>query len=369
MYMHDPQHTGRSPYSGPQKPRIKWMLDVGAPITSSPTIGADGTLYVGSVKGKLFAVTPSGEVKWTVKTGNELDSSRLVTSDGTSSPAVGSDGTVYVGAMDGKLYAVTPSGEVKWTMQAAAAPVSSPAIGPDGTIYVGSGGMGSFSGSMGWALYAVTPAGQTKWNAAVGAWTGSCSPAIGPDGTVYIGSGGIDAVTPAGQVKWNGGVGAPVFSSPAVSPQGTVFITSVRTVAAYTPSGKMKRPTWRPASWKLDDAGEGWCSPVIGADGTVYVAQDGGLLFALTPAGKVKWTVPTASGMCHLALDAGGTVYVACWEGQLYAVTPLGKVKWTVETGDVICSSPAIGADGTLYVGSRLCTIGEESGESEAGSE
>jgi hypothetical protein len=38
---------------------------------------------------------------------------------------------------------------------------------------------------------------------------------------------------------------------------------------------------------------------------------------------------------------------------MLYAINPDGSQKWSFTTGDAVYSSPAIGADGTIYVGSR----------------
>ena len=47
MFRHDPQHTGRSPFSGPASPVQQWAFSTGMD-QSSPAIGADGTIYVGS---------------------------------------------------------------------------------------------------------------------------------------------------------------------------------------------------------------------------------------------------------------------------------------------------------------------------------
>ena len=56
-----------------------------------------------------------------------------------SSPAIGSDGTVYVGSADNKLYAIKGKSGVKlWEFETESVVRSSPAIGPDGTVYVGS---------------------------------------------------------------------------------------------------------------------------------------------------------------------------------------------------------------------------------------
>ena len=76
------------------------------------------------------AVIPPGAKKWEFQTGRSI----------FSSPAIGSDGTVYVGSWDGKVYALNGStGAKKWEFQTEGRVGSSPAIGFDGTVYVGSG--------------------------------------------------------------------------------------------------------------------------------------------------------------------------------------------------------------------------------------
>ena len=66
-------------------------------MSSSPAIGSDGTVYVGSVDTKLYAINGKSGVKlWEFETGDFV----------YSSPAIGSDGTVYVGSSDNKLYAI-----------------------------------------------------------------------------------------------------------------------------------------------------------------------------------------------------------------------------------------------------------------------
>ena len=45
--------------------RLKWVLNFGGwNVFSSPAIGPDGTIYVGSEDQKLYAVSPDGTVKW-----------------------------------------------------------------------------------------------------------------------------------------------------------------------------------------------------------------------------------------------------------------------------------------------------------------
>ena len=63
MFRHDLQHTGRSAYAGPETPGLKWSVTTGHFVISSPAIGADGTIYVGSFDNNLYAIwaAPPGE--------------------------------------------------------------------------------------------------------------------------------------------------------------------------------------------------------------------------------------------------------------------------------------------------------------------
>ena len=54
---------------------------------------------------------------------------------------------------------------------------------------------------------------------------------------------------------------------------------------------------------------------------------------------------------CSPAIGADGTIYVGCYQ-SLYAINPDGSQKWSFPTRDRVGSSVAIGVDGTIYVGS-----------------
>jgi outer membrane protein assembly factor BamB len=91
------------PLAGADKKKsgtVLWEFKTGESeyeVDSSPAIGSDGTVYVGSGDHKLYAINGKSGVKlWEFETGGEV----------YSSPAIGSDGTVYVGSWDKKLYAI-----------------------------------------------------------------------------------------------------------------------------------------------------------------------------------------------------------------------------------------------------------------------
>jgi len=331
MAGHDPQHTRRSPFVGAQTAALNWDFAANDYVSSSPAIGADGTVYVGSGKDyELWAVKPNGHLKWAYAMGGIV----------SSSPAIGVDGTIYVGGGDSKLYAIKPDGTLKWSYATGGYVESDPAIdGADGTIYVGSSDE---------KLYAINPWGGLKW-----AYTTEgrvlSSPAIGTDGTVFVGSDDskLYAINPDGSFKWSYTTGDWVRSSPAIGTDGMVYVGSDDDkLYAINPDGSLQ--------WAYTTGDYVRSSPAIGSDGTVYVGSDDNKLYAINPDGSFKWSYTTGAG-CWVqsspAIGADGTIYVGSDDYKLYAINPDGSFKWSYTTSDPLRSSPAIGADGTVYVG------------------
>jgi outer membrane protein assembly factor BamB len=74
---------------------------LGGPVSASPTIGQDGTVYIGAYDGNLYALDAgTGDIK----TGYPYSTGAGSTID--SSVGLGADGTVYFGDFNGKVHAV-----------------------------------------------------------------------------------------------------------------------------------------------------------------------------------------------------------------------------------------------------------------------
>ena len=376
MFGYDLQRTGRSPYTGPENPTLKWSFKTGGAVSSSAAIGADGTIYVGSSDNKVYAINPDGSEKWSFATGNTV----------TSSPAIGTDGTIYVGSGDKLFYAINPDGTQRWSFETLGSIGASPAIGTDGTIYIT-----VYNPDR--AIYAINPDGTQKWFL-IRQSIGSASPTIGSDGTIYVGSdtlkqqsgtwmdlGQLYALNPEDKsTVWTFNTEGGIIASPAVGSDGTIYFgTRASWVYAVNPDGSQK--------WKFDTAeaartvdakqqtgirdfntgkdtyketerrsyGEKiWSSPGIATDGTIYVGSDNGLLYALNPDGTEKWMFTTDKPISSSPLiDANGTIYVGSHDGNLYALNPDGTEKWIFTTDASISSSVLIDAKGTIYVGSQ----------------
>jgi len=85
---------------------------------------------------------------------------------------------------------------------------------------------------------------------------------------------------------------------------------------------------------------------------------------ALNPDGTLKWSYDTAGIVrSSPAIGADGTIYFGTYDQpKLYALNPNGTLKWSYTIGGTIWSSPAIGVDSTIYIGSgdgKLYAIGE----------
>jgi len=72
---------------------------------------------------------------------------------------------------------------------------------------------------------------------------------------------------------------------------------------------------------------------------------------AQTPT--LQWAFETGGGVdSSPAIAADGTIYVGSDDGKLYSISPDGTGSWEFAAGSAVRSSPAIAADGTIYVGS-----------------
>ena len=67
-------------------------------------------------------------------------------------------------------------------------------------------------------------------------------------------------------------------------------------------------------------------SPTVGPDGTIYVANAMGQLFAVAANGSIKWMAQTGATLKSApALASVGTNYHATSDGKMYAVSPQGQ--------------------------------------------
>jgi outer membrane protein assembly factor BamB len=356
MLHYDIRHTGRSPYAGPQSPKIKWAFQVPtgqSVILSSPAIAEDGTIYFTSGDDRLWAVHPDGTMKW----GYHMGGNYQPTNVNTSSPSIGPDGTIYVGSNTTKLFALNPDGTVRWFHDCGARILSSPTVSSAGVVY-----FGCYNGVV---KAADAATGAILWAQGGYPTIDQSAPTILQNGNIVIGIDSVFAFAPNGSPLWSQGVGPIVEGSPAIADDGTIYVAGWDSkLSALYPNGSIK--------WQASIEATGRNTPGIAPDGTVYVTSDRGKLFAFNPGGVLLWQVSVGAPLSDGSwsgpiVDPSGTIFVGLGgneqhpPGKFHAVNPNGTIKWTLTIPAWVASTPAIAADGTLYFGShdgKLYAIG-----------
>ena len=289
-----------------------------------------------------------------------------------------SRGVLYVGRGDGKLYAVDEaSGDVRWRYvthnpqdpddpDGGGEIVASPLVAPNGMVYVGTWGEGNYETN---AFYAVRPDGRLAWR-----WPAEeslehrffASPALSPDGrTVYASTFTDEAPFSAASLyafrqtrnarrgrplKWSLELeddGDPVFTTTlAVGSDGVIYVggyivRGARTVPAI--AAVRDRGADGPPVYVWDDE---WIEFAHGAQFVHGIAlrEEGGE--------TTRLYVTTA--------NLGTALFNGRAAGDLYAVDPasgqtLARYDPSRDDPQAVGSltSPAIGANGTVYVGVR----------------
>uniref|UniRef100_A0A7V3RE38 Pyrrolo-quinoline quinone repeat domain-containing protein n=1 Tax=Mesoaciditoga lauensis TaxID=1495039 RepID=A0A7V3RE38_9BACT len=110
-----------------------WYFATDGNISSAPAIG-DDEIFIGTDQngfipyGYLYALTLNGTIKWYQKTNGMV----------STTPTVGAGGTVYFGTQNGYIYAINGNGSLKWEFKIGSIMNSSPVIVTNGTMYIGS---------------------------------------------------------------------------------------------------------------------------------------------------------------------------------------------------------------------------------------
>ncbi len=366
MAMHDAQRTGRAVVRGPQKGKILWKYEANAWVFSSPVLGPDAELYTVTYFCDLIALSLSGARLWTSKIEGKYCS---------TDPLVDRTGTIYCWADNLErsdttfVYAVNSDGRIKWRFSHISPEKYFPYSGnisQDGSlIFIV---MYNYKNAFLLALH--TANGQPAWKSVVlpeAVYAAEKNPAIGPDQNVYLAFGPcLYAFSANGELLWKKEF-AQNISCPSIDNAGNLYLSGDRSILSLYPNGA---PRWQ--NIRVAALFPEYCTPGIGPDGSIYIigfASGGGGkgVAALDNDGREKWfrtLIEMDLSEESPVVDSDGTVYVVggTYDGDengvnLFAVNRDGSLRFkmavtaTAEIPD-IDTTPAIGMDGVLYVGS-----------------
>lgn len=394
VYQHDRSHSGRSQFStAGNNGATKWNLPTGGfKIEDSPTIGADGTIYDADTAGNFYAITPGGTTKWSAPF-------QAIQGPGcggipgiNAGAAIGPDGAIYFVDQDAQVYSLTDNGigtspTLNWgPVQptgdcAHFVTTGAPTLSIDGStlyILVSDGKLHALS----------TSTGTLNWSAVIGTGgsTGTIAPVVGPDGAIYAASsdGKLASVMDNGvsaSFNWGPTSFAASFSgdSPSLSNDGSTLYIAGNTTSPVAGDLFAIKASTGLSKWTALALGSGEVfntGVALGSDGaTIYLGSGKSTshtLYAVTDGGttgSLKWSLSVGGNSLKVspAIGADGTIYVSSGDGNLYAVTDGGVsgslrtffggagsvlVNVTAAAGYKALSMPAIGSDGTIYMNS-----------------
>lgn len=374
MFMHDPQHTGRSQYEGPLTGEIEWSLDPNSEIFSNPVIDPFGNYIISARHDlggnqKLLSITPDGNINWEVNFGGHLDSSPLISVDnhiyvcyseqnaskhiylvktdmtgnilwnydlgyintirsGKFSPNISIDGyTIYISGADSSLYAINSNGTLNWKLK-------SPPHVYNGELTVSPNGETIYLGTNINNLVAVDTSGTVKWSIPFGSPnktfkngeqffdTSISAPCLDTDGNIYFFSKtGVHSLSPEGYIRWESSMenfSLGYNNGVTIGPLGEIYIASTPKIAVFNYDGSLR---WDKSYWNQN---------------RLIIDQQGNSFFGIFAS---RDYTPDQSIINFLSFNS---------DGYIRFMTMLGSNSGIVD----IDSPGSINSDNTLIVGS-----------------
>jgi hypothetical protein len=311
-------------------------------------VAADGTIYVGTqatglLSSGLVAFAPDGTEKWHYDTGSN---------DVYSGAAVRADGSVVFASSDGTLYALETTGQLRWSVSLGATALASPLVVPDGTIY-----MGTQSG-----LTAVHADGTVAWSYASPP-AGSGGASLMPDGTIaFNAQTSIVVLNPSGTfvVDYPALDGSQLIDgAPTIGPGPSIWYggftapptTGSSTLYSYSQATGFQK---REFAWAN---GTFFNGPALLADGeAVFGAPSStsptgwGFYVSAVTGGFTQWATYPNGVQAQPTVDVDGNSYFVT-DTTVVSLDPTGAQRWTGGVDSSVWIGLAMGADGTLYIG------------------
>ena len=352
-----PKFRGNAPQDGRGRAHAsatggaRWAYPTAKGIFSSPVVGRDGTVYIGSADRTFYALGRDGTLRWKELTGEIIDSAALLDDRGR----------VTFGSGDGKLRSRdAATGAVVWTTDADDPKVNKAfinwfegnvAIGRDGALWVPNDDFFVYrvDRDTGAIVTRLLMPDQTWSSPAIDVGTGAAF--VGNNNLLPLLGKNTFAFDADGGALWSASSLGSVAASPLLTPDGHVVVGGFDGyVRAY--DAKTGAPLWATAT--RDHV---YASPALLPDGRIVQPSCDGTIYALAPDdGHVVWQFDTREPIrSSPAVDADGNVYVGSGEGRLFVLTKDGALRFArrLISGDRndLNASPALGDDAVFIAG------------------
>lgn len=369
----DMQGTGRSRFIGPATNNVLWRKDMPLGIFHGPVVGYNDDLFVGTRAvlwegfNYFYSLDKHGKNIWT-----------FVTEGGRANIAgatIANDGTIYFSSLGisggaGGLHALNPDGTLKWVNDRFVYTFFTRhiSVGKNNYLY-----LPRFD-----YLYILEPENGNIIDSLNLPYISGTEIvfSVGGDTIFYI-SGrlftqdpkAVNAATINGELLWSVEFDSHNWGTPVVDNNNRVYVYGSEDYAnlflyCVNPDGTI--------NWKYQlDTGEryeNYSSPTIDGNGNIIFqssSPDSGYITSIDYNGNLNWK--TTLGHYYedgafinhgLVCDAEGKIYCGSSAGlttNFWCLDSNGKILWKLDLeGYEYDTSPAIGSDGTLYIGTHI---------------
>ena len=300
---------------------------------------ASGIAYVAANNGVLHAIdVRTGHDRWTFNGGGSYGDGDL----STSALILPSGEVLWPGPRD-RLFALSPTGKLLWTLTADGE-LTTPVLEQATHLLV----VADMSGHVtGYRLSSPTRRPLMEWSRRLTRAASYGNPVVAANGTIYQTSGDcLFALTPRGQIRWSVTTPAPVEVSPAIATNGiVVFGSNNRLEYGVNPDGHVR--------WKEKIGNYTYSSPITLPGRRVAFGNHSGQMTILnTDTGHVIRRDTGAGELwTSAAVDAHGDLYFASRTGRIYGFNATGGRLFDFDAGGKFDSYPALAPDGTLLFG------------------
>jgi hypothetical protein len=359
----DMQGTGRSEYIGPRTFNVKWVKDIPRGVLFGPVIGYEDNLYMGDRAVQLtdtnnffYAVKKNGDDLWTYST------KTFYSNNGGC--VLARDSSIYFFSASRMFYALNKDGQLKWSIYSGTGSWYEFYLDKTGNIY-----LPGYD-----TLRVISPDGiMTKYY--YPQISSSLSFSVGGD-TIFAVTGGpfnqnlpgaLKASDLKGNVYWSYPFGGLSWGIPLVDNQNNIYVFGCDTLwyginylYCIKPNGTLK---WKyPMHYLHNDY-----APTMDHNGNITFSSPfwdstgnlAGAIVSITYEGKLRWIDTLLDQPNRWLMEYGpvsdkeGKIYCGSNKegGYFYCIDSNGVILWKNAFRYMYDSCPAIGSDGTLYIG------------------
>ncbi len=261
-----------------------WECDVGGHVPASPVMGNDDLIRVHSGDGWLHCVDQEGCRVWEpVPVGEPL---------GWASPIVDQNNTTYVSGYGGGINKVSPRGDFKnKPYYRSRQKFDSTGLVTRSTLYIGC------EDAFVYAIQLGDDDGKNTWDHLGGRgktdWFINSAPALAPDATLVVAGRdeNLYGFHLDGKQAWKLHIPGQMLASPVIGANGDIFVGLSIVRATKKDQGKLVcvNGDAHAVRWEYEAMGAVESTPVIGDDQIVYFGDNAGYIHAVRADGECVW--------------------------------------------------------------------------------